>query len=237
MKKFILMLIACLVLSSSIVYGASVIRSAYFNEGLTLAVNNQSADVRFVTVELEGEQYGRNYVSVADFVKALNDYAGLNATVDFDSKTQTIIVDSKVMESNVDDATTGTIDTGGDIVSEQEVPLNKYGLPDFSNYAGEKPAIENDGVNAFKTVNEVKYIRLRNYERGNPNNPFPENFRFERLIENGKFTDKIAFETRDKETKAITMLIEEVPYAYLDDFYVPYDYYLNTILPLTQGAE
>jgi hypothetical protein len=29
-------------------------------------------------------------------MKALNDYAGLNATVDFDPKTQTIIVDTKV---------------------------------------------------------------------------------------------------------------------------------------------
>jgi hypothetical protein len=96
MKKFILMLLACLLLSTTIVYGASVIKSAYFNEGLKLAVNGSQVDVRFITVELEGEQYGRNYVSVADFVKALNDYAGLNATVDFDSKTQTIIVDAKV---------------------------------------------------------------------------------------------------------------------------------------------
>jgi hypothetical protein len=115
MKKFILMLLACLVLSSTIVYGASVIKSSYFNEGLKLAVNNSQADVRFVTVELEGEQYGRNYVSVADFVKALNDYAGLNATVDFDSKTQTIIVDANVIESNVEDIAK----TGGDIVNDK----------------------------------------------------------------------------------------------------------------------
>jgi hypothetical protein len=111
MKKFILMLIACLVLSSSIVYGASVIKSAYFNEGLTLAVNNSQADVRFVTVELEGEQYGRNYVSVADFVKALNDYAGLNATVDFDSKTQTIIVDTKVSTPTAINVPTAAVQT------------------------------------------------------------------------------------------------------------------------------
>jgi hypothetical protein len=96
MKKFILMLLACLLLSTTIVYGASIIKSAYFNEGLKLAVNNSEADVRFITVELEGEVYGRNYVSIADVIKALNDYAGLNATVDFDSKSQTIIVDAKV---------------------------------------------------------------------------------------------------------------------------------------------
>jgi hypothetical protein len=96
MKKFILMFLACLLLSTTFVYSASVIKSAYFNEGLKLTVNGSEADIRFITVELEGEQYGRNYVSVADFVKALNDYAGLDATVDFDSKSQTIIIDTNV---------------------------------------------------------------------------------------------------------------------------------------------
>jgi len=95
-KSFIIGFLMCLLLATTTVYGASIIKQTYFNEGLKLAVNNQTADVRFVTVELEGEQYGRNYVSVADFVKALNDYAGLNATVDFDPKTQTILVSTKV---------------------------------------------------------------------------------------------------------------------------------------------
>jgi hypothetical protein len=232
MKKFILMLIACLVLSSSIVYGAPVIRSAYFNEGLTLAVNNSQADVRFVTVELEGEQYGRNYVSVADFVKALNDYAGLNATVDFDSKTQTIVVDSKVIESNVE----GITKTGGDIVSEQpEVPLNKYGLPDFSNYEGVLPEIEVIDGNSFFTYDGVKYIWI-NATMGQRVTPDP--YFIQCPIIDGKvsYMLQLAKKTQLEET----ILIDEIPHARYRgkrDFCLSYDYYLNTILPLTQGAE
>lgn len=146
MKKFILGFLTCLLLSTTVVYGASIIKSAYFNETLKLAVNGSQADVAFVTVEVEGEQYGRNYVSVADFVKALNDKAGLNATVDFDSASKTILVDSKVIESNVEDATKTV---GGDIVSE----ANKY----LENVL-DTDMVQGDNGEVTFTSNGIKYI-------------------------------------------------------------------------------
>jgi hypothetical protein len=99
MKKFIMGFIVCLTLTTS-VYAAGVIKNSYFNESLKLDINGNLSTVKFITVEIEGEQWGRNYVSVADFIKALNDNAGMNATVDFDPNTQTIIVDS-VQENTV----------------------------------------------------------------------------------------------------------------------------------------
>lgn len=120
----------------------------------------------------------------------------------------------------------------GDNVSD--VPLNKYGLPDFRDYEGEKPAIERDGRYSYFTYNGVRYIRAENYLESFKENPFPKNFRFERIVENGKFTDRIEFQKAQGEMWDIITLIEEVPYAYLDAFYLVNDYFINTILPLTQ---
>jgi hypothetical protein len=111
MKKFILGFLTCLLLSATVVYGASAIKEAYFNETLKISVNNYVGDVEIVTVTKEGEQYGRNFVSVADYNKLLNDGAGLNLTTDFDQKNSTVVVQSKVED------TTET-STGGAIVSD-----------------------------------------------------------------------------------------------------------------------
>jgi hypothetical protein len=92
-KQLMLGIVIGAVLFSTPVFAATIIKNSYFNEDLNLVVNGTQSNVKFVTVEVEGEQWGRNYVSVADFIKALNDNAGFNGTVDFDSTSKTIIVD------------------------------------------------------------------------------------------------------------------------------------------------
>lgn len=94
MKKILFGIIIGIILSSSVAFGTDIIRNSYFNSDLKLAINNhQVSDIRIVTVELEGEQYGRNYYSIADLIKAINDYGGISAKVDFDSATKTTIVE------------------------------------------------------------------------------------------------------------------------------------------------
>jgi len=61
--------IGIIISSSFTVFGTDIIRNSYFNSDLKLVINNhQVPDIRIVTVELEGEKYGRNYYSIADCV-------------------------------------------------------------------------------------------------------------------------------------------------------------------------
>jgi len=96
LKTLVFGIIIGILLSSTVAFGASTIKEAYFNDALKISVNNAAGDVEIVTVTKDGEQYGRNYVSVADYNKLLNDGAGLNLTTDFDQKSGTIVVQSKV---------------------------------------------------------------------------------------------------------------------------------------------
>jgi hypothetical protein len=93
-KGIVTGLIIGILITSSVAFGADAIRNSYFNPDLKLAINGKPVqDLRIVTVELEGEQYGRNYYSIADLVKALNDFGGVVAKVDFDANTKTTVID------------------------------------------------------------------------------------------------------------------------------------------------
>jgi hypothetical protein len=214
MKKFMLGFLTCLLLSATVVYGASAIKEAYFNEGLKLAVNGAQSDVKFVTVEIEGERYGRNYVSVADFIKALNDNAGLSATVDFDSKTQTIIVDSKVIESTVEDTT--KTDTGGDIVSDtvEKITQTPDGITYIDTWQG-KQYIGEASIN--RKINEKNYYFVPNVKTD------------EWMLIKGISPDfNYRFQTEESE---YAVIIQNVPT--ISTYYpsVTVEYYINEMLP------
>jgi len=215
-----LVLLTCLLLSTTVVYGASIIKSAYFNETLKLAINNSQADVKFITVELEGEQYGRNYVSVADFIKALNDNAGLNATVDFDSKTQTIVIDSKKAATSTTAATSYPAKISEPIKTPDNILV--------------------DVIDGVKLV-QVGYINNRYFDGKMVSYFIGDNlksgiyclYKFDpemqsncgiskTLIENvplKKISNTYNSETSGKQSTSTT-------------HYLEYDYYVNTILPL-----
>lgn len=187
MKKFVLGFLTCLLMSTTVVFAAPIIKNAYFNETLHISVNNAIADVSIITVEVEGEPYGRNYVSVADYNKALNDSTGLNLTTDFDSKTSTIVVQSKVGDTS----TKGVMNK---MEETPQVPLNKYGLPDFTGWKGDYPPVEIVDTNRFYTYNSLKYISIQKL----PDTPklLPINFRFEKPVINGKIGSILTLEKR-----------------------------------------
>lgn len=93
-RQLIIGIVIGVILASTVAFGADIISNSYFNDNLKLAINgNPINDIRIVTVEIEGEQYGRNYYSIADLIKAFNDYGGISAKVDFDAKTQTTVIE------------------------------------------------------------------------------------------------------------------------------------------------
>ncbi len=93
-RQLIIGIVIGVILASTVAFGADIISNSYFNDNLKLAINgNEINDIRIITVEIEGEQYGRNYYSIADLIKTFNDYGGISAKVDFDAKTQTTVVE------------------------------------------------------------------------------------------------------------------------------------------------
>lgn len=187
---------------------------------------------------------GYNYVPAAVF-RAICDKIGVRfAYVEANNAIQ---IDTRVKETVV----TNKLVKEGDNVS---VPLNKYGLPDFSTYTGVKPvlyneshnffnwtdtSICNDGIYKFFEYGEVKYISLT--DKLSFKKFLPSGFYFHCPFIDGKVSYVLQLAKRDFETDDQVILIDEIPYAIYGnnrDYYIPYDYYLDTIIPLTQeGAK
>ena len=212
MKKFILGFLTCLLLSTTVVYGASIIKASYFNDTLKLAINGSQADVKFVTVELEGEQYGRNYVSVADFVKALNDKAGLNATVDFDSKTKTILVESKVESAAVAPVKKEVVNVSEDAGFPNEIVI-------INCFGDRLETYEKGGITVTRLDGDVEYVDGADIVRSADN---------EYVFGRDTMTREVYLAKRDTGER----VLENIPITRLQSSCVTYEYYLNTILPL-----
>jgi hypothetical protein len=238
-KGIVTGLIIGILITSSVAFGADAIRNSYFNPDLKLAINGKPVqDLRIVTVELEGEQYGRNYYSIADLVKALNDFGGVVAKVDFDAGTKTTVIDIEQKTVYITPIPKNSLQREGD-VTMNEVPLNKYGHPDFSNVVpNERPKIETDGTYYYFTYNDTKYILVS----GGSNEPqlkLPEPYRFEIPIIDGKIHFGIQLIKSDETGREV--IIDDIPYAWYyraSSYCIPYDYYVNTIIPIVnKGAE
>jgi len=181
-----------------------------------------------VRTEMEGYNInGSTYLKLREFEK-------LGVGIDFVDR-QILITTKKATEDSADIEITKE----GNNVSES-VPLNKYGLPDFTSYSGKKPEIEDDGKNQYITYNGVRFIRL-GWDRNHPPmwgspyfmNDLKTDSEGNRIISLSKAIDT------EEGSKGI-VLIKEIPYLFYDHrhYYIPYDYYINTLLPLlTEGAE
>lgn len=243
-KNIILGVIIGIIISSSVAFGTDIIRNSYFNSDLKLAINNhQVSNIRIVTVELEGEKYGRNYYSIADLVKALNDYGGISAKVDFDSVTKTTIVE--IEKSTIDNTNPKITPTPNSLEQNEqrkeevimnEIPLNKYGHPDFSNIPKEqKPPVETDGECSYFIHNEIKYIFVSGM-LGTPHLKLSEPYRFECPVIDGKFQFGLQLIKSDETGRHV--IIDDIPYAWyyaVANYCIPYDYYVNNIIPIIEG--
>lgn len=218
MKKICIFIVLAFVL---------VVSPVYADDGLVVNPNPFPVLINGVVTEVEAFNInGYTYLKLADMSKA-----GLE--VKFNETLRRIEITSTSLIPPMNTPR----EEGEKNMQEPEVPLNKYGLPDFTNYTGKKPAIEREGRYYYFTYNGVRYICAENYMRGASDNLFPSNYRFEQTIVNGKLSGVIQFAKKDRETRKEIILIEEVPYAKHVDIFIPYDYLTNTILPLTQEAE
>jgi hypothetical protein len=174
---------------------------------------------------------GFNYIPAAEF-RSICDKMGIG--FEFDSPTKEIRIDTAQVKAEPTPVPEIIPNEKGE-PEEMEVPINKYGLPDFSNYTGTEPVLESDGTKRFFVYEGKEYIFLP----GIPDLPFklPDPYRFECPIINGKVSFIVQLVKRGGgETQVI---INEVPYALYKgkrDFCIQYDYYQNTILPLIEGA-
>lgn len=87
MKKFFSGLLAGVLLMFSIVaFAAPNLKESYVNETVKLIVNGKPIKTEIITAKIEGQQFGKNYVSARDLAEALG------ATVTWEQDTQTIVV-------------------------------------------------------------------------------------------------------------------------------------------------
>lgn len=235
-RQLLIGIVIGFVLASSVAFGADVIRNAYFNSDLKLAINGQEVkDIRIVTVELEDEQYGRNYYSIADLIKALNDYGGISAKVDFDSATKTTVVEverevaivtpTPVPQTyeEIRDRIYSIVEKHKQEETETETPAKEESKPEVKKYIEDGLGIlEVDGIKYIEHTNihekYLKYVILGfNYKE--------KTLKIEDCSPPG-------FLNLTEET--MKYFEEEIPwYDPLNNgrAYIKYDYYINILVP------
>lgn len=245
LKKYRQLLIGIVigfVLASSVAFGADVIRNAYFNKELKLAINgHEIEDIRIVTVELEGEQYGRNYYSIADLIKAINDYGGISAKVDFDSNTKTTIVEIERKEDVAVVTPTPTptpvpespkelrerlmsiIEKGRQDEIEEEEPPKRSDGPVVNRYT-------EDGLEILEVDGEKYIDRLNIHEKYRKYVSLEFNARLKTL----KLSNDSPPGFLNLTPETLVYFEEEIPwYNPLNNgmIYIKYDYYINVLVP------
>ena len=219
-KSFVLGFLLATLLFSAIPVGAVVQEYILTSTASKLVVDG--VEVKNDTLPMMSYN-GYNYIPASSF-RDICDKIGVG--FEWDNTAKAIEIDTSVAT-----AETTIASTGGDIVSD--VPLNKYGLPDFSKYTGTKPEIEDDGTNMFLTYESERYIKVR--LPSDRQQLVVKPFFFRCPIIDGKVSNVLQLVSESQiETN---VLIEEIPFTVYSDFrdyYIQYDYYLNTILPLTK---
>ncbi len=230
-KNIILGVIIGIIISSSVAFGTDIIRNSYFNSDLKLAINNhQVSNIRIVTVELEGEKYGRNYYSIADLVKALNDYGGISAKVDFDSVTKTTIVEigetltknvnsKPPTETNVSPTPTPTIPPAQKAIVSEDVMTN---ITDFTT---------NENDEETFVVNGIKYITDNSVKRYI--NKSDKDLVIFIMVDNKSYLRQ--------RTNILNIVLDDIPtFRYLNqhgnvNHCFKYEDYINIIVPFVEG--
>jgi len=171
MKKFLCgVLIGIIVMISITALGANIIHNSYFNNEIKIEVDGKQVDTDIVTVELQGEQYGKNYVAARDLAEAMG------GNVKWDGNNKKIIVATgqpttshKVVR--IVDGDTFEI-KGGQKVRMIGIDTPESVHPDaeknteFGKLASEftKSKIEGKNIKLVKDVSETdKYGRLLRY--------------------------------------------------------------------------
>lgn len=234
-RQLIIGIVIGVILASTVAFGADIISNSYFNDNLKLAINgNEVQDIRIITVEIEGEPYGRNYYSIADLIKAFNDYGGISAKVDFDAKTQTTVVEVErevvMITPTPEPKSSPVLDALIEKVEQEK--LQEEQEPESKNEV-DGPTVNRyteDGLEILEADGEKYIDRLNIHEK------------YRKYV-------TLEFSAREKTLKlcndsppgfliltpkTMKYFEEEVPwYDLLNDgrVYIKYDYYINTLIP------
>jgi hypothetical protein len=218
MKKFIMGFLTAALLFTAIPVGAAIEEYICYRADYKVMVNG----TEYISDDLPILNYkGSTYAPFRSILEA----AGLNVNWNAELRQAEVTIAPVPAPTR-------------EVETMSEVPLNKYGLPDFSKAPKEqRPATEKEGDITFFTYDGLKYIGLRT-SIGLISRPY-----FFKEITPSKaggnyFVTQLAKGTLDGTEPPI--IIEEIPYALHssnDDYYITNDYYINTILPLIQGTE
>jgi hypothetical protein len=200
---------------------------------MNLVINGNPVDIRIVTVELEGEQWGRNYYSIADLIKALNDYGGISAKVDFDSTTKTTIIE-------INQTVTESVYKGENTMPTS-IPTPTFTQEERINNILKTIPTTPDGLYIYKW-NNIQYVSPINVQKKAQKNGYD----LIRNKQNNKFQlIKIDASIKDRKLNQIfdsdEIIIEDIPSIMLSndsDFGIDINYYIETIMPIiNQGVE
>lgn len=233
-RQLIIGIVIGVILASTVAFGADIISNSYFNDNLKLAINgNEVQDIRIITVEIEGEPYGRNYYSIADLIKAFNDYGGISAKVDFDAKTQTTVIE---VEREVVMITPTPEPKSSPVLEELKEKIEQEKLQEEQEPEGGNDVVEpeikrytENGIEILEVDGE-KYIGQFAIVEKHKHVTLSFNSRAGIL----KLSDASIPGTLNLTPKTMGYLEEEIPWY--DPFekeipYIKYDYYINILLP------
>lgn len=218
MKKTVFGIIIGMFLSTSIAYAA-----------VELKVVSNPFPVYINGIQTEVDAYninGYTYLKLADMSKA-----GLE--VKFNETQRRIEVLSAILISNAPE--------GVDKVSG--VVYNEYGLPDLDTVPANAKTRETmetgrkipggaleESMDKFVIYNGVKYIRIYTFS-GSSAVPRPDIYRF--VCKKDRDRVILSLQEKDLVTGEFTVILTNIPYTKNGvEPHIPYDYYLNTIVPL-----
>jgi len=130
MKKYLSGLFTGIIIMFTVTsFASGTIKNAYFNQNIKVNLDEKQLDTELVTVELEGQPYGTNYISTRTLAESLG------ATVSYDYATQTINIATNEPDKTI-------IETESEV---NTMPKDTENKPTRTTYKGYE-AIEQDGI-------------------------------------------------------------------------------------------
>lgn len=240
-RQLIIGIVIGVILASTVAFGADIISNSYFNDNLKLAINgNPINDIRIVTVEIEGEQYGRNYYSIADLIKAFNDHGGVSAKVDFDSETQTTVVEVEreiIMITPTPMPTPTPEPKSSPVLEELKEKIEQEKLQEEQEPEGGND-VEGPEIKTYTDENGLEILEVDG-EKYLYKNAILEKHKYVSLVFDSrekilKLCDDSQPGTLNLTTDTMKYFDEEIPwYDPLNKgrVYIKYDYYIDTLAP------
>lgn len=212
MKKFVLGFIVGALLFTALPIGAAIEEYICYKSDYKVMVNG----VEYISEDLPILNYkGYTYAPFRSILEA----AGLNVNWNAELRQAEVTLPEVKEDDNMNDRSSPAWD----------LSYTRYQMPIFMN-ANQNPPLEKEGSLYCFEYEGTKYVLLDLLDRPKTC-PYKFTMGKLRLEKNEVIDDEIV----------TTILIPEIPYGEYPfesyRFYVTYDYYTNTLLPILKGAE